>query len=103
MIDVLSHRMLGTLNGNEVFVGIGAIGTRSRTQAEVVNPFVPFVFVSLDEIPPQHEMFCDVNHALSYQSHGNIVPGHSPIIRLVQFIIGPIFDGLEVHDSAIAT
>lgn len=99
MVDIPPHRMLGTLYRNEIFVGVGTIGAGSRTHAEVVNSLVPFVLVPLDEIPSQDEMLCNVDYTLSNQSHGDIVPRHSSVVSLIQFIVGPILYGLEVHDS----
>lgn len=44
-------------------------------------------------------MFGDINHTFTYQAHGHIVPRHATIIGLVEFIVRPVLDGVEVHDS----
>lgn len=35
------------------------------------------------------------------QTHSDVVPGHTTIISLVEFIGLPVFDALKVHDTIV--
>ena len=35
------------------------------------------------------------------EAHGNVMPGHAAILGFAEFILFPVLDVLEVHDSVV--
>jgi hypothetical protein len=96
VLDVLSNGMLGSLNCDKVLVL-----TISAFEHKPVNGLVSFVLVALDEVPSQNEVLRNVVYAITNQTHGNIVPGHSPVICLAEFVVAPILDSVEIHNAIV--
>lgn len=59
------------------------------------------VFVTLDKVPAQNEVFSNVIHAIALQAHGHIMPGHAAVIDFADFVTLPIRYALEVHDTVV--
>lgn len=90
MLDVFADWMFGALDRDQVFVLVGAVGSCARGHAQIVDAFVALVFVAFDKVPAKDEMFGDVDDTFTDQTHGHIVPGHTAVVGLVEFVVGPI-------------
>lgn len=96
VLDVFTARKLGALDRDDVLVlPIAAF------QLEPVHRVNTLVLVAFDEIPPQHEMFCDVVDTVAHDTHGYIVPWHAPEVGFTEFVVGPVLHVLKIHDSVV--
>lgn len=96
MLDVLSHGELWPLNADEIF-----IVTCPVLEHEPIITLVSLILVSFAEVPPKHKMFGDVVNTRTYQTHGNIMPGHASVLSLGELVGFPVLDGLKVHDTVV--
>jgi len=88
--------MLWPLNRNKIFVF-----TVQTFKAEPIDCFVCLVFVTLDEVPSENEVLRDIVYTVSNDTHGDVVPRHATIIGFAEFVIAPVVDGLEIHDTVV--
>src|SRR5438552_15041568 len=96
MLDVFPHRMLGPLYTHKVLVS-----TLSTLNGDPVELLVALVFISLDEIPSEDEVFRYIIDAIPNYAQCNIMPWHASILSFAQFIVFPVVYTFEVHDAII--
>ena len=96
MLDVITARVLGALHGNDIFVFV-----RATLHQKPVDVVAALVLVALDEVPAQDEVLRNVEHAVTLQTHRNVVPRHTTIVCLADFVALPVLHTLEVHDSVV--
>lgn len=96
MVNIFSNRMLRPLNCDQIL-----IFTFTALESKPVKTVVALVFVTLDEVPAQYEMLCNIIDTRSDDTHGYIMPWHTPIVSLAQFVALPVLNVLEVHDSVV--
>lgn len=88
--------MLRSLDSNNVFVL-----TFATFKDKPVNFLISLVFIAFDEIPSENEVLCNVVNAIPYNAHSDIVPRHSTEICFAKFVLTPVIDSLEIHDSIV--
>ena len=96
MLNIFSARIFRSLNCNKVF--IRAIATLKQ---EPIDTLIPLVLVTLNKVPTEDEVLCNIIHSITNQSHGNIMPRHSAIFCLAQFVTLPLLHTLEIHDTIV--
>lgn len=96
MMDVVPHRMLWTLDRNQILVLAFSTGHGQPIEARG-----PLVLVTLDEVPPEYKVFCDIVDAVTDDTHGHIMPGHAAVVGFAQLVGLPVIDGLEIHDAVV--
>lgn len=96
MMEIVTNRVLGTLHTNEIL-----IISRTSEKRQPIVTIIALVFVSLDKVPAQNEMLCDIVYARTNETHGHIVPWHTTVFCLGQLIALPIVDSLKVHDAIV--
>ena len=96
MLNIFSARIFRPLNRNKVFIRAVA-----SLKHEPINTLIPLVLVTLDEVPTEDKMLCNIVHSITNQSHSNIVPRHSAIFGLAQLVALPLLHTLEIHDTVV--
>jgi hypothetical protein len=96
MLDVLAAGVLWPLNSNQIF-----IIPKSALHHKPIHIVSTLVLVTLDKVPAQNKVLCDIVDAVANQAHGYVVPRHAPEVSLAQLIALPVLDALEVHDSIV--
>ena len=96
MLNIFSARIFRPLNCNKVFIRAVA-----SLKHEPINTLIPLVLVTLNKVPTEDKMLCNIVHSITNQSHSNIVPRHSAIFGLAQLVALPLLHTLEIHDTVV--
>jgi hypothetical protein len=96
MLDVLAAGVLWSLDSNQIF-----IIPKSALHHKPIHIIGTLVLVTLDKVPTQNKVLCNIVDAVANQAHGYVVPRHAPEVSLAQLITLPVLDALEVHDSVV--
>lgn len=96
MLNVLTARVHWPLNRDDVF-----IFACTTLEHEPIDMFDALILVPFHEVPPEDEVFCDVVDTVSDHGKGDVVPWHSAMFGLAEFVVLPVFDAFEIHDAVV--
>lgn len=96
MLNVLAAGVFRPLNSNQILISL-----ESTFHHKPIHIIGALVLVTLDKVPAQHKVLCNIVDAIANQAHGYVVPRHAPVVSLAQLIALPVLDTLEVHDPVV--